>query len=259
MNRYLGGLLDPFVTLLEVHKLMYFLQEAGEPLRPCVTRRRSYGPYAENLRHVLHAIEGHLIAGYDDDGDALDKPLTLVAWCGGGGRGIPRRASGDVERSTGSPRSSRASNRRSVSSCCRTVHWVMRNEPVRSLGDVAGAHLRMERTQSSSLCARSASRPMYWWPMAGGQAARGAAVGVSPTDTSERGLGRLICTVMTGGACDPGTVQPTTVRERPAAYGAGWICSSRPEDYDREYCVDLAQPDGVPARHAARLRRARAR
>lgn len=33
VNRYLGGLLDPSVTLLEVHKLMYFMQEAGEPLR----------------------------------------------------------------------------------------------------------------------------------------------------------------------------------------------------------------------------------
>lgn len=33
MNRYLGGLMDPFVTLLEVHKLLYFMQEAGEPLR----------------------------------------------------------------------------------------------------------------------------------------------------------------------------------------------------------------------------------
>ena len=33
MHRYLGGLLDPFVTLLEVHKLMYFMEVAGEPLR----------------------------------------------------------------------------------------------------------------------------------------------------------------------------------------------------------------------------------
>ncbi|WP_298715914.1 hypothetical protein [uncultured Oceanisphaera sp.] len=33
MRRYLGGLLDTVVTLLEVHKLMYFMQEAGEPLR----------------------------------------------------------------------------------------------------------------------------------------------------------------------------------------------------------------------------------
>ena len=60
------------------------------------------------------------------------------------------------------------------------------------------------------------------------------------TDTSERGLERLICTALTGAACDPGTVQADAVHERPAAYGAGWICGA-PEDYDREYCVDLAQ------------------
>lgn len=77
MHRYLAGLLDPFVTLLEVHKLMYFMQEAGEPLRLKFSKAL-YGPYAENLRHVLHAIEGHLTAGYADGGDAPDKPLRLV-------------------------------------------------------------------------------------------------------------------------------------------------------------------------------------
>ncbi|MGE0592114.1 MAG: type I restriction endonuclease subunit R [Vicinamibacterales bacterium] len=60
------------------------------------------------------------------------------------------------------------------------------------------------------------------------------------TDTSERGLERLICTVLTGAACDPGAVKADAVRERPAVYGAGWSCGA-PEDYDREYCVDLAQ------------------
>ena len=35
-------------------------------------------PYAENLRHVLGHIEGHLIAGYADGGDAPDKQLSLV-------------------------------------------------------------------------------------------------------------------------------------------------------------------------------------
>ncbi|MCI5136690.1 MAG: Appr-1-p processing protein, partial [Candidatus Electrothrix sp. AW2] len=77
MNRYLGGLLDPFVTLLEVHKLMYFMQEAGEPLRLKYTKA-PYGPYAENLRHVLHAIEGHLLTGYADGGDIPDKQLKLL-------------------------------------------------------------------------------------------------------------------------------------------------------------------------------------
>jgi len=77
IHRYLGGLLDPFVTLLEVHKLMYFMQEAGEPLRLKYVKA-PYGPYAENLRHVLRAVEGHLIFGYADGGDSPDKPLSLV-------------------------------------------------------------------------------------------------------------------------------------------------------------------------------------
>lgn len=77
MNRYLNGLLDPSVTLLEVHKLMYFMQEAGEPLR-LKYQKAHYGPYAENLRHVLNAIEGHLVSGYADGGDSPEKPLQLV-------------------------------------------------------------------------------------------------------------------------------------------------------------------------------------
>ena len=77
MRRYLNGLLDPFVTLLEVHKLMYFLQIAGEPLN-LRFQKATYGPYAENLRHVLHAVEGHLISGYADGGDNPAKELELV-------------------------------------------------------------------------------------------------------------------------------------------------------------------------------------
>ena len=77
MDRYLLGLLDPFVTLLEVHKLMYFMQAAGEPLK-LKFAKGPYGPYAENLRHVLKAIEGHLVSGYADGGDAPDKQLELV-------------------------------------------------------------------------------------------------------------------------------------------------------------------------------------
>jgi type I restriction enzyme R subunit len=60
------------------------------------------------------------------------------------------------------------------------------------------------------------------------------------TDTSERGLERLICIALTGAPCDPGTQRAGTIAERPADYGPGWIGGS-PEDYDREYCVDLTQ------------------
>ena len=77
VERYLGGLLDPFVSLLEVHKLMYFMQEAGERLRLRFAAG-PFGPYAENLRHVLREIEGYYVTGYSDGGDAPDKPLQLV-------------------------------------------------------------------------------------------------------------------------------------------------------------------------------------
>ena len=77
MSRYMRGLLDPTITLLEVHKLMYFMQAAGEPLRLKYVRA-PYGPYAENLRHVLKAIEGHMVAGYADGGHDPNKPLSLV-------------------------------------------------------------------------------------------------------------------------------------------------------------------------------------
>jgi hypothetical protein len=53
------------LTLLEVQKLAYFLQEAGEPLR-LRYEPGHYGPYATNLNKVLERIEGHLIRGYGD-------------------------------------------------------------------------------------------------------------------------------------------------------------------------------------------------
>jgi O-acetyl-ADP-ribose deacetylase (regulator of RNase III) len=76
-QRYLDGLLDPFVTLLEIHKLMYFLQESGEPLKLKYVKYH-YGPYATNLSHVLNRIEGHMLSGYADGGDNPDKQITIV-------------------------------------------------------------------------------------------------------------------------------------------------------------------------------------
>jgi O-acetyl-ADP-ribose deacetylase (regulator of RNase III) len=77
IGRYLGGLLDPAINLLEVHKLMYFLQVAGEPLRLRYAKAW-YGPYAENLRHVLMEVEGHLISGYTGEGDSPNAVLEIL-------------------------------------------------------------------------------------------------------------------------------------------------------------------------------------
>jgi|HubBroStandDraft_5_1064220.scaffolds.fasta_scaffold62759_2 O-acetyl-ADP-ribose deacetylase (regulator of RNase III) len=60
-------------SLLEIQKLMYFLQEAGQPLQLDYAKAR-YGPYAENLNHVLQALEGHYLRGY---GDRTQEVLRL--------------------------------------------------------------------------------------------------------------------------------------------------------------------------------------
>ena len=59
------------------------------------------------------------------------------------------------------------------------------------------------------------------------------------TDTSERGLERLICMALAGHPCEPPA--SGTVAEPPAGYGGvGWS-GGNPHDYDREYCVDVVQ------------------
>jgi O-acetyl-ADP-ribose deacetylase (regulator of RNase III) len=135
MHRYLNGLLDPFITLLEVHKLMYFMQQAGEPLRLRYAKG-IYGPYAENLRHVLKAVEGHLVSGYLDGGDAPDKQLKLVP--------------GALEDTVSFLKNKAATQARleRVSKLVEgfespfglellaTVHWIASNQPVQTLDDV---------------------------------------------------------------------------------------------------------------------------
>ena len=63
----LGGYVVPGyrLALLEIHKLAYFLQTAGEPLELNFAKDK-FGPYAENLNHVLQRIESHYIRGYGD-------------------------------------------------------------------------------------------------------------------------------------------------------------------------------------------------
>ena len=53
------------LTLLEIQKLSYFLQECGQDLRLKYVKH-TYGPYAHNLNKVLEVLEGHYIRGYGD-------------------------------------------------------------------------------------------------------------------------------------------------------------------------------------------------
>ena len=62
---------------------------------------------------------------------------------------------------------------------------------------------------------------------------------MSTSDTTERGLERLICAGLAGHPCDPPA--EGTMADPPAGYGGvGWSGGSF-HDYDRQYCVDLVQ------------------
>ena len=57
-------------------------------------------------------------------------------------------------------------------------------------------------------------------------------------DTSERGLESYIVAILTGVYGSP--PPDNQLGDRTAAYGAGWL-PGEPSDYDRDFCVDLAQ------------------
>jgi O-acetyl-ADP-ribose deacetylase (regulator of RNase III) len=77
LARYVGPGLG--ATPIEVQKLMYFLQIAGEPLQLDFVRGR-YGPYAEKLNHVLNLVEGHYLRGFGDRSKSVRDadPIELL-------------------------------------------------------------------------------------------------------------------------------------------------------------------------------------
>ena len=150
VDRYLRGLLDPFVTLLELQKLMYFMQAAGQPLKLNYVQHH-YGPYAENLRHVLRTIEGHLISGYGDGGDAPTKQLELVP-------GAVEDAAGYLKDDTATQqRFERVANLVDGFESpfglelLSTVHWVASQHPEMDEQDIAAqVHMWSERKRQFS-------------------------------------------------------------------------------------------------------------
>ncbi|MFC2170573.1 macro domain-containing protein [Calditrichota bacterium] len=69
------------LSLLELHKLAYFGQEAGIPLK-LQFEASKYGPYSKNLRHVLIRMDGHYITGYGEGSDRPETPVRLMELAG---------------------------------------------------------------------------------------------------------------------------------------------------------------------------------
>ncbi|MDP3972068.1 MAG: macro domain-containing protein [Candidatus Nanopelagicales bacterium] len=78
LRRYQSVALES--SLIEVQKLMYFLQVAGQPLR-LRFEKGHYGPYADNLRAVLREMEGSCIEGFGDGSAKVmeAEPITILA------------------------------------------------------------------------------------------------------------------------------------------------------------------------------------
>ena len=76
IERYVSTGFGYRLSLLEIQKLVYFLDVAGEPMDSVVFQKHHYGPYADVLRHVLNRMEGHFITGF---ADGQNKPETSIS------------------------------------------------------------------------------------------------------------------------------------------------------------------------------------
>ncbi|HEU5281997.1 MAG TPA: macro domain-containing protein [Gammaproteobacteria bacterium] len=65
------------LTLLEIQKLLYFLQESGEPLK-LNFEKYHYGPYADNIRHILSRFEGHFTVGFGEGRSNPQTPIQIL-------------------------------------------------------------------------------------------------------------------------------------------------------------------------------------
>ena len=66
------------MSALEVQKIAYFLHAIGA-LPKLNFEKNQFGPYAENLHHVLQVLEGHYIRGYGDRTTASEIYLLAGA------------------------------------------------------------------------------------------------------------------------------------------------------------------------------------
>lgn len=130
VDRYSARTMTGDASLVEIQKLMYFLQEAGEPLKLEFVRGR-YGPYADNLRHALKDVEGHFLIGYGDGSAKVSEAEPL--------RSVPDAAHEALSRVVGTPIGGRIEDVLGLVSgfessydleLLATVHWIAEHEGV---------------------------------------------------------------------------------------------------------------------------------
>jgi O-acetyl-ADP-ribose deacetylase (regulator of RNase III) len=129
MDRYLKGMLDPVVSLLEVHKLMYFLKVVGEPLQRLRFARGFYGPYAPALRHSLIQMENHLTRGFGEGKDNPSTPIELLPGAVEASKAFLSSKTDTTERMNRVAQLIEGFEDPYGMELLSSVHWVMAHEP----------------------------------------------------------------------------------------------------------------------------------
>lgn len=127
------------LSKIEVQKLAYFLQEAGEPLNLEFVKHH-FGPYSDPLRHVLNKLEGHFIRGLGDG--VVEAEIEPVAEALQEAEEFVRQhpESGIAERVERVARLIDGFQSSYGMELLATVHWVAKHDPaVRSVRDAIPA------------------------------------------------------------------------------------------------------------------------
>lgn len=124
------------VSLIEVQKLMYFLQASGEELNLRYAKDR-YGPYADNLRHVLKSVEGHYLVGYGDASRTVHaaEPIQVLPGAADDANALLADRPATVERIARVLRLIEGFESTYALELLATVHWVATNEDPAAAGD----------------------------------------------------------------------------------------------------------------------------
>jgi len=121
--------LDYALTKIEIQKLAYFLQAAGEELELRYAKQ-PFGPYADQLRHVLTDMEGTLLSGVTADAPRAEIRLMPGATAAADRLlGDNAEARGRLERVG---RLIRGYETPYSMELLATVHWVASHEGARS-------------------------------------------------------------------------------------------------------------------------------
>lgn len=120
---------------LEIQKLAYFLQNAGQDLS-LKFQKNMYGPYDVRINHVMLKLEGHYISGF---GDQSEASITQI--------GLMPEALEEAERVLSSNEEAKARLDRVATliegfespygmELLATVHWVVTQEGARNIDEV---------------------------------------------------------------------------------------------------------------------------